>query len=46
MELGKRFVASLKEFVDRDELELNVYYFSDIVGQELDTVRDYGGTTA
>ena len=46
VELGKRFVASLKEFVDRDELELNVYYFSDIVDQELDTVRNYGGTTA
>ena len=46
VELGKRFVASLKEFVDRDELELNVYYFSDIVGQDLNTVRNYGGTTA
>ena len=46
VELGKRFVASLKEFVDRGELELNVYYFSDIVGQDLKHVRSYGGTTA
>ena len=46
VELGKRFVSSLKEFVDRDELELNVYYFSDIVGQDLNTVRNYGGTSA
>lgn len=46
VELGKRFVASLKEFVDRDELELNIYYFSDIVGQDLNTVRNYGGTSA
>ena len=46
VELGKRFVSSLKEFVDRDELELNVYYFSDIVGQDLNTVRSYGGTSA
>ena len=46
VELGKRFVASLKEFVDRGELELNVYYFSDIVGQDLEPVRNYGGTTA
>ena len=46
VELGKRFVSSLKEFVDRDELELNMYYFSDIVGQDLNTVRNYGGTTA
>lgn len=46
VELGKRFVASLKEFVDRGELELNVYYFSDIVDQDLDLVRRYGGTTA
>lgn len=46
VELGKRFVASLKEFVDRGELELNVYYFSDIVGQDLQLVRSYGGTTA
>ena len=46
VELGKRFVSSLKEFVDRDELELNMYYFSDIVGQDLNTVRKYGGTSA
>lgn len=46
VELGKRFVSSLKEFVDRDELELNMYYFSDIVGQDLESVRSYGGTTA
>lgn len=46
VELGKRFVASLKEFVDRDELELNIYYFSDIVDQDLDLARSYGGTTA
>lgn len=46
VELGKRFVSSLKEFVDRDELELNMYYFSDIVGQDLNTVRNYSGTTA
>lgn len=46
VELGKRFVASLKEFVDRGELELNVYYFSDIVGQDLQLVRNYGGTSA
>ena len=46
VELGKRFVSSLKEFVDRDELELNIYYFSDIVGQDLASVRNYGGTTA
>ena len=46
VELGKRFVSSLKEFVDRDELELNMYYFSDIVGQDLNTVRNYGGTSA
>ena len=46
VELGKRFVASLKEFVDRDELELNMYYFSDIVGQDLESVRSYGGTSA
>ena len=46
VELGKRFVSSLKEFVDRDELELNIYYFSDIVGQDLNTVRKYGGTSA
>lgn len=46
VELGKRFVASLKEFVDRDELELNMYYFSDIVGQDLKSVRNYGGTSA
>ena len=46
VELGKRFVASLKEFVDRGELELNVYYFSDIVGQDLNLVRKYGGTSA
>ena len=46
VELGKRFVSSLKEFVDRDELELNMYYFSDIVGQDLNTVRTYGGTSA
>lgn len=46
VELGKRFVSSLKEFVDRDELELNMYYFSDIVGQDLESVRNYGGTTA
>ena len=46
VELGKRFVASLKEFVDRDELELNVYYFSDIVDQDLDLARSYGGTSA
>lgn len=46
VELGKRFVSSLKEFVDRDELELNIYYFSDIVDQDLDLVRSYGGTSA
>ena len=46
VELGKRFVSSLKEFVDRDELELNIYYFSDVVGQDLNTVRNYGGTSA
>ena len=46
VELGKRFVSSLKEFVDRDELELNMYYFSDIVGQDLKSVRNYGGTSA
>lgn len=46
VELGKRFVSSLKEFVDRDELELNMYYFSDIVGQDLKSVRSYGGTSA
>lgn len=46
VELGKRFVSSLKEFVDRDELELNIYYFSDVVGQDLNTVRNYSGTTA
>ena len=46
VELGKRFVSSLKEFVDRDELELNMYYFSDIVGQDLKSVRKYGGTSA
>lgn len=46
VELGKRFVSSLKEFVDRDELELNIYYFSDIVGQDLASVRNYGGTSA
>ena len=46
VELGKRFVSSLKEFVDRDELELNMYYFSDIVGKDLNTVRNYSGTTA
>ena len=46
VELGKRFVSSLKEFVDRDELELNMYYFSDIIGQDLKLVRDYGGTSA
>lgn len=46
VELGKRFVASLKEFVDRDELELNIYYFSDIVDQDLDLARSYGGTSA
>ncbi len=28
MEIGKRAVATLKEFVDRDELDLNIYYFS------------------
>ena len=46
VELGKRFVASLKEFVDRDELELNIYYFSDIVDQDLALARSYGGTSA
>lgn len=46
VELGKRFVASLKEFVDRGELELNIYYFSDVVGQDLNTVRKWSGTTA
>ena len=46
VELGKRFVASLKEFVDRGELELNVYYFSDIVNQKLDIARGYIGTSA
>lgn len=46
VELGKRFVASLKEFVDRDELELNIYYFSDVVGQDLNTVRKWSGTSA
>ena len=46
VELGKRFVASLKEFVDRGELELNVYYFSDIVDQDLELVRNYTGTSA
>ena len=46
VELGKRFVDSLKEFVDRGALELNVYYFSDIVDQDLELVRNYTGTSA
>lgn len=46
VELGKRFVSSLKEFVDRDELELNMYYFSDVVSQDLNTARSYSGTSA
>lgn len=46
MELGKRFVATLTDYVKRGELNLDVYYFSDIITNDPTDSRLGKGTHA
>lgn len=44
--LGKRAIASIKEFEDAGEIKLNIFYFSNHVYSTPGPARDEGGTTA
>lgn len=46
VELGKRFVATLTDYVKRGELNLDVYYFSDIITNDPTDSRLGKGTHA
>lgn len=46
VEIGKRAVAAMTEFVDRDEIILNVYYFSNDLATDINDSCLGGGTHA
>jgi hypothetical protein len=48
IDIGKKAVATVKEFEDAGEIKLNIFYFGDDVSSDYETAHKYGnaGTTA
>ena len=48
IEVGKKAIATVKEFEDAGEIKINIFYFGDAVSSDYETAHRYGnaGTTA
>ena len=48
IEIGRKAIATVKEFEDAGEIKINIFYFGDVVSSEYEVAHRYGnaGTTA